>query len=328
MARGRVCVVGAGSSGLAATKNLLEYGFAVDAYERAGEVGGNWNFGAPTSRVYASTHTISSKPFTQYPDFPMPDDLPDYPHHSQLLDYFRAYARHFELERHIRFGHDVVRAVPAGAGWEVTVAEPGGGEVTRSYDALVAANGHNWNPKWPEHPGEFSGEVLHSADYKGPEVLRRQAGARRRRRQHRLRHRGRGRPARGPHVPLHPARLLVRAQVRGRAAGRPGGGPVPRAADAAAGPAVADRDHAAGDRRRPDPARPAEAGPPAAGDAPDRQQPPRLLRRARRHRAEAGPGPLRRRPGGLRRRVPRSRWTWSSTPPATWSASTSWTAGT
>ena len=171
MARGRVCVVGAGSSGLAATKNLLEYGFAVDAYERAGEVGGNWNFGAPTSRVYASTHTISSKPFTQYPDFPMPDDLPDYPHHSQLLDYFRAYARHFELERHIRFGHDVVRAVPAGAGWEVTVAEPGGGEVTRSYDALVAANGHNWNPKWPDHPGVFSGEVLHSADYKGPEVL-------------------------------------------------------------------------------------------------------------------------------------------------------------
>ena len=41
------------------------------------DVGGNWNFGAPTSRVYASTHLISSKPFTQFPDFPLPDSFPD-----------------------------------------------------------------------------------------------------------------------------------------------------------------------------------------------------------------------------------------------------------
>jgi hypothetical protein len=169
--RGRVCVVGAGSSGLAATKNLLAAGFAVDTYERAGEVGGNWNFGGPTSRVYASTHTISSKPFTQFPDFPMRDDLPDYPHHSQLLDYFRAYARHFELLSHISFGHEVVRASPVDGGWEVTATGPAGAGVSRRYDAVVAANGHNWSPKRPEHPGEFTGELLHSADYKGPDVL-------------------------------------------------------------------------------------------------------------------------------------------------------------
>ena len=77
MGRKSVCVVGAGSSGLTVTKNLLERGFAVDTYEQAGDVGGNWNFGGLTSRVYASTHAISSKPFTQYPDFPMADELPD-----------------------------------------------------------------------------------------------------------------------------------------------------------------------------------------------------------------------------------------------------------
>ena len=171
----RVCVVGAGSSGLTVTKNLLERGFAVDTYEQAGDVGGNWNYGSPTSRVYASTHAISSKAFTQYPDFPMPDELPDYPHHSQLLDYLRAYAGHFELGPHLHLRHRVVRAEPVGSpavAWDVTVAPPGGDQVTRRYDALVAANGHNWHPNQPRHPGRFTGQVLHSADYKSADVLR------------------------------------------------------------------------------------------------------------------------------------------------------------
>lgn len=172
-ATGTVAVIGAGSSGLTVVKNLRERGLPVECFERADDVGGNWNFGKPTSRVYASTHTISSKPFTQYPDFPMPDAFPDYPHHSQLREYFQAYARHFRCDRDIRFGTEVVRATPydGGAAWDVTVRDAAG-ERTARYGAVVVANGHNWVPKVPEYPGEFTGEVLHSADYKGPDVLR------------------------------------------------------------------------------------------------------------------------------------------------------------
>jgi hypothetical protein len=168
------CVIGAGSSGLAAVKNLRQYGFDVECFERAEDVGGNWNYGGPTSRVYASTHTISSKPFTQYPDFPMPDHWPDYPHHSQLHAYFRRYAEHFGLLRHVRFGHEVValRPVDGGAAWEATVRVVGGTEETRRYAGVVVANGHNWKPKWPSYTGEFAGELLHSMHYKGPDVLR------------------------------------------------------------------------------------------------------------------------------------------------------------
>jgi cation diffusion facilitator CzcD-associated flavoprotein CzcO len=42
----------------------------------------------------------------------------------------------------------------------------------RVYRGIVIANGHNWDPRWPEYPGEFSGEVIHSAEYKTPDVLR------------------------------------------------------------------------------------------------------------------------------------------------------------
>jgi len=171
------CVVGAGPHGLSALKALLQNGIDADGYERESDVGGNWNFGAENSRVYESTHLISSKPFTQFPDFPMPDAYPDYPSHRQVKEYFGRYADHFGLRKRITFGHDVVRAVPVedGRAWDVTVRDRvSAQETTCRYAGLVVGNGHNWSPKIPQYPGHdsFSGEILHSADYKGADVLR------------------------------------------------------------------------------------------------------------------------------------------------------------
>lgn len=170
----RHLVIGAGSSGLAAAKNLRERGFAVDVVEREAEVGGNWNIAAENSRVYASTHMISSKPFTQFPDFPMADADPDYLHHRQVLAYLQRYARHFGLYEVIEFRTQVEACTPldAGSGWEVGLTGPTGTEV-RHYAGLVVANGHNWSPKVPRYPGQeqFTGEILHSAGYKSADQL-------------------------------------------------------------------------------------------------------------------------------------------------------------
>ncbi|MBI1377394.1 MAG: SidA/IucD/PvdA family monooxygenase [Frankiales bacterium] len=170
-------MVGAGPHGLAALKALLQNGIEADGFERESDVGGNWNFGADNSRVYESTHLISSKPFTQYPDFPMPDSYPDYPSHRQVKEYFRRYADHFGLRARIRFSSDVVDAVPVddGRAWDVTARDRGTGvETTYRYAGLVVANGHNWSPKRPAYPGieDFRGKVIHSADYKDADVLR------------------------------------------------------------------------------------------------------------------------------------------------------------
>ena len=168
-------VIGAGVHGLSALKALLQCGVPAQAYERESEVGGNWNFGAGNSRVYASTHTISTKPFTQMPDFPMPDSYPDYPSHRQIQAYFVSYARHFGLYDHIRFGTEVVRVRPAGDAVDITVSDRVTGEqYTVRHAGVVIANGHNWNPKVPQYPGldGFTGTVLHSAQYKDPELLR------------------------------------------------------------------------------------------------------------------------------------------------------------
>ena len=169
-------VIGAGGVGLAAVKNLVAAGFDVTGFDMADEVGGNWYIDGPTSRVYESTHTISTKPFTQYPDFPMPDHWPDYPHQRQMGEYLRRYADHFDLRRRIEMRTQVTRVEPVDAAdprtaWDVTAVGPTGTRTLR-VDSVVIANGHNWRPKIPDIAGEFDGEVMHSAEYKSAEVLR------------------------------------------------------------------------------------------------------------------------------------------------------------
>ena len=102
----RVAVIGAGCSGITAVKNLLQAGISqVVCYEQNSDIGGNWIYTAEESHssVCETTHIISSKTMSQYMDFPMPKDYPDYPSHQQVLAYFRAYAQHFNLYPYIRF---------------------------------------------------------------------------------------------------------------------------------------------------------------------------------------------------------------------------------
>lgn len=169
----RYCVVGAGTSGLTAAKNLKQHGIACDVFEKNDDVGGNWYYGKPGSSVYRSTHLISSKPGTEYTDFPMPAEYPDYPNHWQVHEYIKSYARHFGLYELITFNTGVTRIVPVEEGspstpWDVTLTN---GE-TRRYAGVVICNGHNWDPKFPDLPGAFDGLTLHSCQYKTPDVLR------------------------------------------------------------------------------------------------------------------------------------------------------------
>lgn len=170
----RVGIVGAGPAGLAAARQLLRGGFDVELLERGGQVGGVWNYGRPQGRVYRSTHTISSKPTTEFPDFPLPDHFPDYPHHSQMLEYVQTYAQRFGLEQQVRFYTPVTDVAPedrgrADTGWVVVTDD---GERCR-YDAVVLANGHNTDPRIPEWPGERQGTMLHSAEYRTPGIAAR-----------------------------------------------------------------------------------------------------------------------------------------------------------
>jgi hypothetical protein len=168
----RVCVIGAGPCGLTALKNLLAAGLSnVVCYDESDAIGGNWVFREESDRtsVYFSTHIISSKRLSEFEDYPMPADYPDFPSHRQLLAYFEGYAAHFALEPFIRLRTRVERAERGTDGrWSVSLSD-GGREI---FDHLVVCSGHHREPYVPEHAGAFTGEVLHSRDFKRAEKFR------------------------------------------------------------------------------------------------------------------------------------------------------------
>jgi hypothetical protein len=167
----RCCVIGAGPSGIAAAKQLLQVGLRdVVVYDRNPRAGGNWVFdpGPSYSSVFETTHIISSKTLSEYSDYPFPPGTADYPGHRELQAYFEGYARDFGVFPLVRFGTEVARAEPDGGGWRLTL---GDGSVER-FDFLLVANGHHWDPRMPEIPGRFSGELLHSHAFKSALAFR------------------------------------------------------------------------------------------------------------------------------------------------------------
>jgi dimethylaniline monooxygenase (N-oxide forming) len=164
----RACIIGAGSSGIAAAKALHERGIPFDCFERSDRVGGNWVFENRngTSAAYRDLFINTSRPRMQYSDFPMPESYPDFPHHTQIAAYFDSYVDHFGFREKIAFETGVEHARRDERGlWHVRLE---GGE-TRTYDALLVANGHHWDPRWPEpaFAGSegFTGEQMHAHSY-------------------------------------------------------------------------------------------------------------------------------------------------------------------
>lgn len=162
----RIAIIGAGCSGLTTIKKLVEANLKdITCFEKNSQIGGNWVFTANKghSSICETTHIISSKSMSQFSDFPMPDNYPDYPDHQQVLAYFQAYARHFHLEKYIRFDTAVLHVEKTEkAHWRVYLNDGS----CADFDYLLIANGHHSVPRHPSWKDDFTGEYLHAHDYK------------------------------------------------------------------------------------------------------------------------------------------------------------------
>jgi hypothetical protein len=129
------------------------------------------------SSAYRSLHINTSRRVMAFKSLPMPEDFPDYPDHFQMAAYFDEVVDRYRLRERIRFNTEVLEVEPVEGSvgeWDVTVEGPEGRETSR-YGAVLVANGHHWDARWPEpaFPGaeDFEGEQIHAHEYREPDVL-------------------------------------------------------------------------------------------------------------------------------------------------------------
>lgn len=112
-----------------------------------------------------------SKYSCTFSDFPWPEETPMFPTAEELLAHLTAYAKHFELEPHIRFGREVTLVSPNPEGlWEVTTTDRSESE-TSTFKYVVVCSGIFSSP-WIPPSFRDSPLVSHSASFASTQTFR------------------------------------------------------------------------------------------------------------------------------------------------------------
>jgi dimethylaniline monooxygenase (N-oxide forming) len=161
-----VGIIGAGAAGIVSAKVLMQAGFNVTVYEAGSTIGGLWVYDNDNGQsiAYRNLYILSPKRYTQFRDFPFDQKTPEYAHHTDMSRYLRQYAEFFDVIPRIRFNDRVVGIAKRDGRWEVASATG----ASKSFDAVLVATGHFHVPRWPRLAGSFSGELLHSSQYRDP----------------------------------------------------------------------------------------------------------------------------------------------------------------
>ncbi len=160
-----VAIIGAGPSGLAAAKAMMEHGISPVIYDCADNLGGMW--GGPSRGAWSSYARTNLSYFScGFSDFPWPDGTEVFPKRYRVVEYLRAYARAFGVNTQIQY-HTIVRSVdPIGPHkWRVTT-QCGDSVEARVFDHVIVATGVFSKPHIPYFEGldRYQGAVYHSAD--------------------------------------------------------------------------------------------------------------------------------------------------------------------
>ncbi|KAK4144833.1 uncharacterized protein C8A04DRAFT_36207 [Dichotomopilus funicola] len=178
----KVCIVGAGPSGLVAAKTLLHDvpngTFDVTLFDSQSRIGGLWpwdkndNAGLVHPRMVAnqSKHTV------QFSDLSWPEDSPQLPRAWQVGEYLARYRERYCSGATFRLGTRVETAKPLPAHdgesgsqlrWSVETRSSDGEINDEIFDHLLVASGFFGKPTLPEAGrGDHDVPVIHSSQYR------------------------------------------------------------------------------------------------------------------------------------------------------------------
>jgi putative flavoprotein involved in K+ transport len=153
-----VIVVGAGQSGLAAARALLEVEIPTVILEASDRPSGSW------PSYYDSLRSFSPVAYSSLPGLQFPGEPDHYPTRDEVAGYLERYAALLDVD--IRTDTRVVSVRPDGNGFHVDTED---GQSLAAC-GVVAASGSFSNPHRPNLPGQddFAGELTHVANYRNP----------------------------------------------------------------------------------------------------------------------------------------------------------------
>ena len=163
----RICIVGAGPSGLVMAKSLLEEGHIPVIYETDGELGGVWKLKKEkSSGVYKKTRFQNSKDTSFFSDF-YPETNSLFLSTEEVLKYLHDYSDKFKLRDYIYFHSKVVSVHQGEEKKWLTKVLKNGKEILEIFDGIALCHGRYSVPIFPtiEAIEQFNGEVIHSGQY-------------------------------------------------------------------------------------------------------------------------------------------------------------------
>ena len=164
----KVCVIGAGPSGLTTIKQLLDEGHLPTCYEKESDLGGVFNYGTHKNGVYDNTYLTVSNYLMAFSDYP-PEGHRHHWHHTEYIEYLLEYSAKFSLGDFITFDIKVIGVEKRDREYQVTTRNMKTQEVQRvNFDAIALCTGTHQVKNVPEIPGlqTFDGNVIHSSEYR------------------------------------------------------------------------------------------------------------------------------------------------------------------
>ena len=154
-------MIGAGPAGLAVAATLRQRGLPCVVLERAMSVGSSWQ------QRYDLLHLHTIRWLSGLPGGRIPHRLGRWVSRDDFVRYLDGYAQQFDVRP--EFGVTVRRLERSENGWRLTTSDG-----SREAWAVVVATGYSSVPDLPAWPGrdEFTGMLLHSADYREPTAYR------------------------------------------------------------------------------------------------------------------------------------------------------------
>lgn len=154
----KICIIGAGQSGLVTCKTFTEQNNEVLVFEKS-------NSNGLFSKIPEGDYFrwSSSRYVSGYSDFPIPDSYPTWMSLNQYSEYINHYKTYYNLDKYIYYSTEVISCKEIKKNKWLITYKYNNKKNSQIFDKLIICTGLNSTPKYPDL-GNYSGKILHSDD--------------------------------------------------------------------------------------------------------------------------------------------------------------------